>query len=52
MIARMLPVMPLFGGKTKFQPVYVGDVAEAFAQAAAGQAQGRARSTSWAGPRC
>lgn len=35
-IARMLPVMPLFGGRTKFQPVYVGDVAEAIAAAAAG----------------
>lgn len=35
-IARMSPVMPLFGGKTKFQPVYVGDVAEAIAAAAAG----------------
>lgn len=38
-IARLLPVMPLFGGKTKFQPVYVGDVAEAFAAAAAGSAK-------------
>jgi uncharacterized protein YbjT (DUF2867 family) len=37
MLARMLPVMPLFGGKTKFQPVYVGDVAEALARAAMGQ---------------
>jgi uncharacterized protein YbjT (DUF2867 family) len=36
LIARMLPVMPLFGGKTKFQPVYVGDVAEAIARAAQG----------------
>ncbi len=36
LISRMLPVMPLFGGKTKFQPVYVGDVAEAIAAAAAG----------------
>jgi NADH dehydrogenase len=36
LIARMLPVMPLFGGKTEFQPVYVGDVAEAFAAAAKG----------------
>ncbi len=38
-IARMLPVMPLFGGKTKFQPVYVGDVAEAVAAAAMGKAE-------------
>ncbi len=37
MIARMLPVMPLFGGATKFQPVYVADVAEAFGLAAQGQ---------------
>ena len=36
MIARMLPVMPLFSGETRFQPVYVGDVADAFAQAAMG----------------
>jgi NADH dehydrogenase len=36
LIARMLPVMPLFGGQTQFQPVYVGDVAEAFAQAVKG----------------
>jgi NADH dehydrogenase len=36
MLSRMLPVMPLFGGTTKFQPVYVGDVAEAIAQGALG----------------
>jgi NADH dehydrogenase len=36
LIARMLPIMPLFGGKTHFQPVYVGDVAEAFAEAVKG----------------
>ena len=36
LIARMLPVMPLFSGATQFQPVYVGDVAEAVAQAAMG----------------
>jgi NADH dehydrogenase len=28
-MARTLPVMPLIGGDTRFQPVYVGDVAEA-----------------------
>lgn len=38
-LARMLPVMPLIGGDTRFQPVFVGDVAEAFAQAAEGQAK-------------
>jgi NADH dehydrogenase len=39
MIARMLPVMPLFSGTTRFQPVYVGDVAEAVAAAARGEAK-------------
>jgi uncharacterized protein YbjT (DUF2867 family) len=38
-IARMLPVMPLFGAKTKFQPVYVGDVAEAIAKIATGEVE-------------
>lgn len=37
-IARIFPVVPLFGGRTKFQPVYVGDVAEAVAGAALGKA--------------
>ncbi len=36
LISRMLPVMPLFSGKTKFQPVYVGDVAEAVGEAVKG----------------
>ena len=32
-LARVLPVMPLFGaGETKLQPVFVGDVAEAVAE--------------------
>jgi len=35
-LARMLPVLPLIGGDTRFQPAYVGDVAEAFALAAEG----------------
>jgi NADH dehydrogenase len=39
MLARMLPVMPLFGGKTRFQPIYVGDVAEALAAAVRGEAK-------------
>ena len=39
-LARISPVLPLFGGgETKFQPVYVGDVAEAIARALAGHAQ-------------
>jgi NADH dehydrogenase len=37
-MARILPVMPLIGGRTKFQPVYVGDVAAAIAAACDGQA--------------
>ena len=38
-LTRVLPVMPLFGGETKFQPAYVGDVAEAIAEAAKGNAR-------------
>lgn len=38
-LARMLPVLPLVGGgETRFQPVFVGDVAEAIARALDGQA--------------
>jgi len=39
-MARMMPVLPLIGGgATKMQPVYVGDVAEAVAEAADGHAK-------------
>lgn len=39
-MARMSPVLPLIGGgKTKFQPVFVGDVAEAIAAAVDGKGQ-------------
>jgi len=38
-LSRMLPVMPLFGGNTRFQPVYVGDVAEAIVAAVKGNAR-------------
>jgi uncharacterized protein YbjT (DUF2867 family) len=38
-LAKMAPMMPLVGGKTMFQPVYVGDLARAIANAAAGQAK-------------
>jgi NADH dehydrogenase len=31
-LARMAPVMPVFGAETKMQPVFVGDVAEAIAR--------------------
>ncbi|HEY8576796.1 MAG TPA: complex I NDUFA9 subunit family protein [Devosia sp.] len=33
-LARVFPVLPLIGGSTRFQPVYVRDVAEAFVLAA------------------
>ena len=40
-LARMLPVLPLIGGgETKFQPVFVGDVAEAIARAVDGTVPG------------
>ncbi len=41
-MARMLPALPLIGGgATEFQPVFVGDVAEAIARAVDGDATGR-----------
>jgi uncharacterized protein YbjT (DUF2867 family) len=39
-LARMLPVMPLISGGTRFQPVFVGDVAAAVTLAAEGQIKG------------
>jgi uncharacterized protein YbjT (DUF2867 family) len=37
-LARFLPALPLIGGgKTRFQPVFAGDVASAFAAAVAGE---------------
>lgn len=36
-LARMLPVLPLVGAETKFQPVYVGDVAQAVVRALNGE---------------
>jgi uncharacterized protein YbjT (DUF2867 family) len=42
-LARMSPFLPLVGGgETKFQPVFVGDVADAIAKAVDGQAKGGA----------
>jgi uncharacterized protein YbjT (DUF2867 family) len=39
-MARMSPFLPLIGGgKTRFQPVYAGDVGEAIARAVDGEAQ-------------
>ena len=37
-IARLLPVIPLFGAETKFQPVYVDDVAQAVEASLTGKA--------------
>ncbi|CDX26676.1 NADH dehydrogenase (Ubiquinone) 1 alpha subcomplex [Mesorhizobium sp. ORS 3324] len=40
-MARLSPVLPLIGGgQTKFQPVYVGDVAEAVARSVDGNVKG------------
>ena len=40
-MARMMPVLPLVGGgETRFQPVFVGDVAEAAARAVDGTIEG------------
>lgn len=36
-LSRLFPVLPLISGATRFQPAYVGDVAEAFARAAEGR---------------
>src|SRR5690606_4521868 len=42
-LARMLPALPLFGGgHTRFQPVFVGDVARAIADAVEGKVKGGA----------
>ena len=39
-MARMAPVLPVVGGKTEFQPVYVDDVARAAVKGVLGQASG------------
>jgi uncharacterized protein YbjT (DUF2867 family) len=40
-MARFSPVLPLIGGgETRFQPIYVGDVAEAVARAVDGKVKG------------
>jgi NADH dehydrogenase len=38
-LARMAPVLPVFGADTRMQPVYVGDVATAVAKAVDGKAK-------------
>ncbi len=40
MLARMLPVVPVIGGKSRFQPLYVGDLALAIAAAISGEVRG------------
>ena len=40
-MAGCLPVLPIVGGETKFQPVYVGDVADAALAALSPQAAGK-----------
>jgi NADH dehydrogenase len=37
-LARVFPLMPLIGGKTRFQPVYVADVARAAVASLSGRA--------------
>lgn len=37
-LMRLLPIVPLIGGRTKFQPVYVGDVAQAIVASLSGEA--------------
>ena len=39
-MSRLSPVLPLIGGKTRFQPVYVGDLAEVIVRAAEGLVPG------------
>ena len=52
-LARISPALPLIGGgTTRFQPVFVGDVAEAIARGRRRQRARAARSTNWAGRRC
>lgn len=49
-IARMLPIMPVFGGSSKFQPIYAGDVASAIAAALA-SSEARGQTYELGGPR-
>ena len=39
-LARALPVLPVFGGKSRFQPIYVGDLAEAIVAGVEGKVAG------------
>jgi uncharacterized protein YbjT (DUF2867 family) len=49
-LARMSPVVPLIGGRTRFQPIYVGDVAAALATALSSP-EARGRTYELGGPR-
>jgi len=49
-MARLLPVLPVVGGGTRFQPVYVGDVADAV-MAALARPEAAGRTYELAGPR-
>lgn len=40
MLARMLPVLPVIGARSRFQPIYVGDLAQAIVAAAEGAVKG------------
>ena len=52
-MARMSPALPLIGGgTTRFQPVFVGDVADGDRGGGRRQCARPARSTNWAGRRC
>ena len=52
-LARISPALPLIGGgETRFQPVFVGDVAESGRQGGRRARPARARSTSSAGRKC
>ena len=39
-LARLFPILPLIGGKSRFQPIYVRDVAQAFVGAIEGAVPG------------
>ena len=50
-MAQLAPALPLIGGgKTRFQPVYVGDVAEAVVKAIETAGGRRPRPMSWRDP--
>ncbi|HEV7691350.1 MAG TPA: complex I NDUFA9 subunit family protein [Hyphomonadaceae bacterium] len=49
-IARLLPIMPVIGGGSKFQPIYAGDVASAVAAALA-KPEARGQTYELGGPR-